>query len=86
MPKYNGTGPLGFGPGTGLGLGHCGLGMAWRKGGGRGIGRRFGGFPIYSLQRLTKKEELAALEEEAEILQEELKEIKEQVNELKGQK
>ena len=30
MPKYNGTGPLGFGPGTGWGLGPCGAGMGWR--------------------------------------------------------
>jgi hypothetical protein len=27
MPRYNGTGPWGQGPGTGWGLGPCGAGM-----------------------------------------------------------
>ena len=52
MPRYNGTGPGGLGPGTGWGMGPCGAGMGWRRGFGRGFGRfwRFGS-PI------TKKEE-----------------------------
>lgn len=33
MPRYNGTGPLGFGPGTGWGLGPCGAGMGWGRSG-----------------------------------------------------
>lgn len=56
MPKFNGTGPAGYGPGTGRGLGPCacppspgrlkafgrrGGGMAYgRRGGGRGLGMK----------------------------------------------
>ena len=35
MPRFNGTGPMGQGPGTGWGLGPCGSGMR-RGGSGRG--------------------------------------------------
>ncbi|MFZ5449886.1 MAG: DUF5320 domain-containing protein [Thermodesulfobacteriota bacterium] len=42
MPGYNGTGPLGTGPGTGWGLGPCGAGR--RRGFGRGMGRGAWGF------------------------------------------
>ncbi|HZX46722.1 MAG TPA: DUF5320 domain-containing protein [Clostridia bacterium] len=61
MPKRNGTGPLGFGPMTGRGLGFCnmanvsrlglglGFGLGLRLGRGRGFGRRmacyFAGYP-----------------------------------------
>lgn len=77
MPRFDGTGPLGFGPGTGWGLGPCGAGMGWRRGFGRGFGwRRF----------YTRKEESEVLKEETEILEEELKAIKERLAELKGQK
>lgn len=81
MPRFNGTGPLGFGPGTGWGLGPCGLGMGWRRGWGRGFGRfwRFG-------PQITRKEEKEVLEEEAKILEDELKAIKEHLAELKDQK
>lgn len=37
MPGFNGTGPMGQGPGTGWGLGPCGAGL--RRGGARGFGR-----------------------------------------------
>jgi hypothetical protein len=77
MPRFDGTGPLGFGPGTGWGMGPCGAGMGWR----RGFGREFG------LRRLyTKKEESEILKEEVEILEEELKAIKERLSELKAKK
>ena len=36
MPRFDGTGPGGFGAGTGWGLGPCGAGMGWSRGGGRG--------------------------------------------------
>jgi len=70
MPRYNGTGPLGLGPGTGWGLGPCGGGMSWRRGFGRGFGRfwRFG-------PQITKKEEKEMLKEEVGILEDELKVI-----------
>jgi len=77
MPKFDGTGPLGSGPGTGRGMGPCGGGMGWRGGFGRGFGcRRF----------YTRKEESEILEEETKVLQEELKAVKERLVEIKGQK
>ncbi len=44
MPQRNGTGPQGFGPRTGRGMGLCGGGNPGRggDGGGRGWGRGFG--------------------------------------------
>ena len=45
MPGFDRTGPLGLGPRTGWGLGPCGGGRAWGRGGrGRWFGRFFGGF------------------------------------------
>lgn len=81
MPRFNGTGPWGLGPGTGWGLGPCGGGRFWR----RGFGRRFWGYDPYPT-RITKKEEAEVLSDEAEALEEELKAIKERLNEIKGQK
>lgn len=95
MPRFNGTGPLGFGPGTGWGLGPCGAGIVWRRGFGRGLGRGFGwrrfwGYPYfwsYPYQpQITKKEEKEILEDELKDLEEELKAIKARLAELKGQK
>lgn len=64
MPRYDGTGLLGLGPGTGWGLGPCGAGMPWRRGRGFGWKKfwRFFGYP-YQVQ-ITKKEEKELLEEE----------------------
>ncbi len=85
MPRFDGTGPWGLGPGTGWGLGPCGAGMALRRGWGRGFGwRRFWGYPYQP--ELTKKEEKEWLEEELKNLKEEMKEIKARLSELKGQK
>ncbi|MDD5753085.1 MAG: cytoplasmic protein [Candidatus Pacebacteria bacterium] len=67
MPKYDGTGPLGQGPGTGWGMGPC-CGYGMRRG-----GRRF----------YTKQEEKELLEEEVKTLEEELQAIKERLAELK---
>jgi len=77
MPRFDGTGPWGMGPGTGWGLGPCVAGMGWRRGAGRGFGwRRF----------YTKKEESEILEEDVKDLEEELKAAKERLTELKAQK
>jgi hypothetical protein len=85
MPRFDGTGPWGLGPGTGWGLGPCGAGMAWRRGWGRGFGwRRFWGYP-YQFQ-ISEKEEKEILEQDAKDLEEELKAIKERLSQLKGQK
>jgi len=79
MPRYDGTGPLGSGPGTGLGLGPCGAGRGFRRGFGW---RRFWGY--YPASTPTKKEEVEILAEEASALEEELKAIKARLAELKG--
>jgi len=85
MPRFDGTGPLSLGPGTGWGLGPCGAGMAFRRSWGRGFGwRRFWGYPYQP--ELTKKEEKEWLEEELKNLEEEMKEIKARLTELKGQR
>ncbi len=77
MPRFDGTGPLGYGAGTGRGFGPCGAGMDWGRGFGRGYGwRRF----------LTKKEESEMLQDEVVEMEEELKAVKERLSELKGQK
>ena len=85
MPRFDGVGPLGFGPGTGWGLGPCGGGR-FR---GRGFGRRFLDYdPYYGSYptRVTKKQETEMLADEAKALEEELQAIKERLDEIKGQK
>jgi len=78
MPRFDGTGPMGQGPGTGWAMGPCGC--EYRKGFGRGYGRIFGWRSFY-----TRKEESEVLKEEQKILEEDLKAIKERLDELKGQ-
>jgi hypothetical protein len=41
MPGFDQTGPLGYGPRTGRGMGPCGSGMAFGRGFARGFGRGF---------------------------------------------
>jgi hypothetical protein len=86
MPRQNGTGPMGYGPGTGWGRGPCGGGMAYgRRGGGRGLGwRRFWGH--YPGPDVSKKEEAEMLSEEADIMEEELKNIKARLADIKKEK
>jgi len=69
MPRFDGTGPMGQGAGTGRGLGPCGGGIrqGWGYRGNYGFGfRRF----------ISPKNELAALEDEEKMLEEELAAIK----------
>ncbi|GMX58366.1 MAG: hypothetical protein MCSN_0200 [Candidatus Microsyncoccus archaeolyticus] len=65
MPRFDRTGPLGYGPGTGWGMGPCGYG--------RGMGRRF-----YSRKEEKEmlEEEVKDLEEELKAIKERLEEIK----------
>jgi len=101
MPRFDGTGPAGQGPGTGWGMGPCGAGRrrgyggrygrgygaGWGFGGGRGRGFGWGGFGnYYSAPALTKKEETEFLSDEAGMLEKELKDIKTRLSELKKQK
>ena len=58
MPRLDGSGPWGMGPGTGWGMGPCCGGGVWRRGMGAGFGsRRF----------YTKKEEQEDVENEIKI-------------------
>ena len=84
MPRQNGTGPMGYGAGTGWGMGPCGGGMAngRRGGGGRGMGwRRFWGY--YPGPTLSKKDEAEMLAEEKEAMEEELNNLNARLAELK---
>jgi len=88
MPKFNGTGPMGYGPGTGRGMGFCegGMGYGCRNSGcSQRLGWRkfFGNYPDSAS---SKKEETEMLSEEAGLLEEELKTIKSRLAQLKGQK
>jgi len=75
MPRFDGTGPWGYGPGTGWGLGPCGAGLRCGWGGSSYGFRRF----------VSPKNELAALEEEEKMLEEELVAIREEISALKDQ-
>ncbi|MFA5086679.1 MAG: DUF5320 domain-containing protein [Candidatus Paceibacterota bacterium] len=75
MPKLDGTGPVGMGPGTGRGMGPCCGRMGRGYGSGQGMRRFF-----------TRKEESELLKEEAQALEEELKAIKERIDEIENQK
>ena len=76
MPRLDETGPLGYGPGTGRGLGPCGAGMR----------RGWGYWGSYGSRRyISPKNELAALEDEEKMLEEELSAIREEKAALKGQ-
>jgi len=91
MPRFNGTGPSGQGPGTGWGLGPCGAGMGRRRGAGRGygrgLGRGFGSGRFWGYQpQINEKEEKEILEDEVTGLEEELKATKERLGEIKKEK
>lgn len=79
MPRYDKTGPWGWGPGTDWGMGPCGAGLAWRRGGGRGSGWRW--FEPY--QPPGEKEEKEILKEELKDLEDEMVQIKERLSQLK---
>ena len=70
MPRFDGTGPMGYGPKTGRGFGPCGMGY------GRGYGRRI----------FSRKEEADFLREEVDELKKELEAAKERLEEIEGQK
>ncbi len=64
MPRFDRTGPWGFGPRTGRGLGPCGYG-----------GRRFASAKN---ERIVLEDEIKALEEEIAMLREEIKALEDQ--------
>ncbi len=84
MPRYDGTGPAGYGPMTGRGMGPCGGGAGWGRGFGRGWGRGMGyGRRFAGRSYLTPAEELQDLEDEANAMKADLKALEDQIAELK---
>ncbi len=81
MPKFDGRGPLGYGPDTGRGMGPCMAGFNCRRAMGRGFNRFWGFGP-----QITEKEEKKILEEEVGVLEDELKTVKDRLSQLKDQK
>ena len=88
MSRRDGTGPMGYGPMTGRGLGRCtgvntsniGSGLALRFGRRLGLGRRFGrGFGWNQTPVQSEKDLLA---EEKEILKSRLDAIDKQLGNL----
>ena len=82
MPKFDGTGPMGQGTGTGRGLGTCGVGNGIGRGclGGYGQGRR------RYRRYISPKNELSALENDERTLLEELEIVRAEKEALKIQK
>ena len=81
MPRQNGTGPTGMGPGTGRGMGPCGKGFGSGLGMGRGYGRTMCGWFYRKYQTLPKDERKELLKSEIEDLKQEMQMVEE---ELKG--
>ncbi|MBW3014308.1 DUF5320 domain-containing protein [Candidatus Woesearchaeota archaeon] len=75
MPRFDRTGPMGYGPGTGRGMGPCGRGMR------RGFGRGFRGRGFVP-QAMTREEEKQLLEEEQKDLLAEIDNVKKRLKEL----
>ncbi len=100
MPGGDRTGPAGFGPRTGRGMGYCSeypapgyMNVGFGFGGGRGGRRR--GFAAYPYgapapyvppAAPSPEEETAYLEEAARNLEEELNSIKARIESLRSQK
>lgn len=74
MPGFDGTGPAGYGAGTGRGMGPCGRGMAYRRGFGLGIGRCFGWGRGFGWTNYIEPEPLST-EAKKQLLEAELKHI-----------
>lgn len=92
MPGYDGTGPQGFGPMTGRGMGACGRGYGRRygygSGAGRGFGRGFGffrglgrRFGFFQDSPYNEPVQLSKAEKKR-ILKEELKGLEDEKNEI----
>ncbi|HOT94376.1 MAG TPA: DUF5320 domain-containing protein [Methanoregulaceae archaeon] len=89
MPGFDMTGPAGYGPGTGRGMGPCGRGMAMRRGGrggfGRGAGMGFGRGALWmspAAEPLTDEAKRRLLEAELARIEAEKIEIQRRLNDL----
>ena len=69
MPGFDMTGPWGYGPMTGRGLGPCGRGFARGFGRGRRMYAQPGYAPAYAP---TREQEIADLRAEKEMVEQEL--------------
>ncbi len=99
MPRGDGTGPLGYGPGTGGGFGPCGYGLRgrwaapWGRGGGwRGrwmadVPPRTAGWGASAADRFAgnPEDECEVLRRNAERLEAELDAIRERLDAMKGE-
>lgn len=74
MPGLDQTGPAGYGPGTGRGMGPCGRGMSMRRGLGQGFGRGFGRGRGFCWNNYVEPEPLSK-EAQKQLLEAELKRI-----------
>jgi len=86
MPGFNRTGPQGYGPMSGRGLGPCGRGlrMGTSRGFGQGMGRSLGHAahePTNTL-RGTREQEIADLNAEKELMERDLKSVEQRIKEL----
>ncbi len=80
MPRRNGTGPLGYGPLTGRGMGNCrgGAGVGYGMGRGAGFGRGLGwGMYAPPVAPISLAERKRLLEEELKQLDAQMKESNE---------
>ncbi len=86
MPYFDATGPLGYGPMTGMGYGFCGgeYGLGFGRGGrrGRGRGLGFGHGPMY----YSKKDIKQDLNEYKKSLEEELEAVEAQIKDMDQEK
>jgi len=92
MPGFDQTGPAGYGPGTGRGMGPCGRGMAYGRGFPRGFGGGFGrGFGRgrcfywnYSIEPepLSKEAQKQLLEAELKQIEADKAEIQRRLDEI----
>jgi hypothetical protein len=81
MPGFDRTGPMGYGPRTGRGMGPCGRGLGFRRGLGMGLGRRYPGYGPVAYAP-TREQETADLKAERDAVQQELEEIDARLKEL----
>ena len=72
MPGFNRTGPFGYGPMSGKGMGPC--------------GRGFGRTPLYSqaAYEYSREDEISNLKTRKEILERDLKNIEERIKQLEN--
>jgi Family of unknown function (DUF5320) len=84
MPRFDQTGPAGYGPGTGRGMGPCGRGMAFGRGFCRGFGRGRGfgmGFGPGFYGNYSEPEPLSK-DAQKQLLEAELKRIEAEKTEI----